>query len=80
MKPTNLDAGLYEDSQHVADLVAEVRWLRGMVYDLSDSEACDYDHDDYCQTHWPSTRPCANDRANDYLALLPNNGKPESAS
>ena len=41
----------------------------GLLRDLVDEDPCDYDHNDFCQTHYYG-RPCAHERAKNLLSKV----------
>lgn len=58
--------------EDLAALRAEHERLLSLIRDLTDSDPCWLDHDDYCQTHGCSTfeQPCPHGRAHELLATL----------
>jgi len=44
-------------------LNSEIDDLRTLVRELTDDGKCDYDHNDYCQSHSLHDRPCPHGRA-----------------
>lgn len=44
---------------------------RKLIAELVDPDDCQYDHNDLCQTHGCSERPCPHERAKRWLAEYP---------
>jgi hypothetical protein len=49
-----------------------------LIAELIDPDACQYDHNDLCQTHGCSERPCPQERAKRWLAEYPTTPTTES--
>lgn len=49
--------------------------LLDLIAELSDDEACSYDHHGYCQTHNLQEKPCPHERAQQILAAMEAKGK-----
>jgi hypothetical protein len=55
-----------------ADLIErDTERLRALIDDLTDSDPCQYDHNDFCQAHHLHERPCPHERAKAWLAQFP---------